>query len=221
MNKSKGLIIFSKYPEYGKVKTRLAATIGNEKAIKFYTVCAQYLFDNAKKLKKSVEIFLFYSPVKDLQKVKEWVSEDFTFIPQTGNDLGKRMQNAFTEIFNRGMKKVVIVGTDIPDVTYEVLTDAFGALDKNDIVIGPSYDGGYYLLGMRKPFPGLFENIEWSTGSVFDSTIKKIKKLNLSFFTLPKLHDVDTEMELLNWLNSKQGNKSFKEKLRKAVFEND
>ncbi len=218
MNKTAGLIIFTKYPEYGKVKTRLAATIGNGKAMKFYKTCAEHLFDSALALNDSVEIFLFYSPEKDFAKIKKWIARDFSYIPQTDNDLGLRMADAFENLFDNNFRKVVIVGTDIPDVNAELLIHAFRALDNNDIVIGPAYDGGYYLLGMKKFFPALFQGIEWSTNKVFDLTVEKAKKAGLKVEIIKKLHDIDTEMELLNWLKSKDGDANFKEQLRKAVF---
>ncbi len=218
MNKRNGLIIFSKYPQYGKVKTRLAATIGNEKAIKFYNVCAKHLFDAAAALNGDTEIFLYFYPQNELKKIKEWVSKDFNYLPQSNGDLGTKMNRSFNEAFAKGMEKVVIVGTDIPDVDSELLKKAFDELERHDVVIGPTYDGGYYLLGLKKPVPSIFRNIEWSTHHVFDQTLKKLRELGLKPKLLNKLHDIDTELELLNWLKSKKGDTNFKESLRKAVF---
>ncbi len=221
VNKPDALIIFTKFPHPGKVKTRLAATIGHEKAIKFFKVCAENIFNIAHGLNKSIETYLFYQSTKNLQAIKKWIGKEFTFLPQSGGDLGNKMTKAFEKVFEKGKSKAIIVGTDIPDIDSNLLRDAFKALDSHDIVIGPSYDGGYYLLGMKKFIPGLFVNIEWSTDSVYNSTVKIINNLNYNYFELPRLHDVDTEMELLNWLNTPGGNKQFKEKLRKAVFDDE
>ncbi len=219
MNKEKAIIIFTKFPEYGKVKTRLAATIGNDKAIKFYKICAENLFDTAAELENSVRVFLFYNSKKNEQKIRKWINRDFIYFPQTGNDLGEKMLNAFTKVSEEGYEKIVIVGTDIPDISAALLRNAFDELDTSDVVVGPSQDGGYYLLGMKDVYRRLFDKIEWSTSEVFDKTIKKIKKMNLKYSVLPVLQDIDTEMELLKWLNSGDGNGEFKEKLRKKVFE--
>ena len=116
------------------------------------------------------------------------------------------MKNAFEKVFSAGSQKVIIVGTDIPDLSKEVIIKAFELLDSNDVVIGPAKDGGYYLLGMKKMHTKLFDKIEYSTSSVLSETLLKIKELNLTYHLLPELRDIDTEEDLLNWLNHDYSN---------------
>ena len=110
------------------------------------------------------------------------------------------MMKAFETVFNYGYEKVIIIGTDVPDLNADTLNKSFAVLDEKDIAIGPSYDGGYYLLGMKKNFPGLFSGIEWSTEKVLEDTVEKCGNLNLSYSLLERLHDIDTERHLMEWL---------------------
>ncbi len=207
--KKNGLVIFSKYPEEGKIKTRLAVTLGNEKALKFYNLCAHNTFSEASKLDNNVNVFLFYSDKEDKKRIKQWIDKDFVFLHQHGADLGKRMLIAFKELFDRGIEKVVIIGTDIPDMNVRLIRTAFDYLEKFDVVIGPTPDGGYYLLGMKKLIPELFSGIAWSTEEVYAKTMIKIIELGKNVKTLPKLLDIDTEEDLNVWLNSETSIQSY------------
>ncbi len=199
----KAVIIFSKYPRKGEVKTRLAKTLGNDFATLFYKNCAEHTFAETLKLAtKNVTPFLFYSNQKDKQKINSWVNKKFTLYSQAGGDLGERMKNAFNSIFSLGIEKVIIIGSDLPDISAKIISDAFDLLDSNDVVIGPAFDGGYYLLGLNKMVTALFEGISWSSSEVLNSTISKLNSLNLTYHLLPKLLDIDTEADIVNWLNS-------------------
>jgi rSAM/selenodomain-associated transferase 1 len=116
------------------------------------------------------------------------------------------MKNAFEKIFSTGAQKVIIIGTDIPDLSKEIIIDAFVKLNSYDIVIGPSKDGGYYLLGMKKMNSQLFEGIQFSTASVLKETMIKVKELKLTYHLLPELMDIDTEEDLVSWLNDEYKN---------------
>jgi rSAM/selenodomain-associated transferase 1/rSAM/selenodomain-associated transferase 2 len=199
------IIIFVRYPRKGQVKTRLAETTSSDFAINFYKLCAENLIRNIKKV-PSVNRFVFYSNKNEKTETINWLGSKLLFAPQDGDDLGNRMKNAFQKVFSAGSQKVIIVGTDIPDLSKEVIVKAFELLDSNDVVIGPAKDGGYYLLGMKKMTVDLFEKIEYSTSSVLSETLLKTKKLNLTYHLLTELKDIDTEEDLVNWLNHDYSN---------------
>ncbi|MEM6966273.1 MAG: TIGR04282 family arsenosugar biosynthesis glycosyltransferase [Bacteroidota bacterium] len=189
-----GLIIFIKNIEKGKVKTRLAATVGDDRALEIYKT----LLAHTRKVTTAVdaERFLFYSSF--IEKKDEW-SEDF-FIKkiQRGDDLGARMVNAFSEVLKK-QDKVVIIGSDCISLTPKILQMAFEKLDEVPFVIGPTFDGGYYLLGMNRLETSLFENMEWSTASVFPTTIQRIEALGEKYFSLPQLSDIDYEEDWVKY----------------------
>jgi rSAM/selenodomain-associated transferase 1 len=212
-----GLIIFAKFPQEGKVKTRLAERIGNKKATQFYKLFAENLFDHAAKL-SFTNTYLFFDPSSTKEKMKEWIKFDFEYYPQNNLDLGKRMAEAFNKLFGRRVKKAVIVGTDVPDMNKKIIEQAFDLLDKHDLVISPSPDGGYNLLGMKKLHLNLFENIEWSSSTVLKKTVDAAKKQNLTIKLLDQLIDIDTEKELLEWLAiSNKGNENLKNEIKKII----
>ena len=204
-SRNDSIIVFVRYPTNGKVKTRLAETTSSEFALKFYKLCAENLVRNIKKI-PYVNRFIFYSNKSNEKQTMHWLGNKLFFAFQEGEDLGTRMKNAFEKVFSGGSQKVIIVGTDIPDQSKKIIIDAFNLLDKNDIVIGPSKDGGYYLLGMKKMYRQIFEGIEYSTPDVLSETILKIKELKLVYHLLPELMDIDTEENLVLWLNDDNRN---------------
>ena len=187
------LIIFIKNIEKGKVKTRLAATVGDDKALQIY----QALLGHTRKVASEVGAirYLFYS--SHLEK-DEWPEKDFEKHVQTGDDLGIRMANGFKKVFEKN-KNVVIIGSDCASLNSNILKRAFTLLTKTDFVVGPAQDGGYYLLGMNEYEPSVFENIEWSTESVFSKTIENIELLNKKYALLPVLSDIDYEEDWLKY----------------------
>jgi rSAM/selenodomain-associated transferase 1/rSAM/selenodomain-associated transferase 2 len=211
------VILFVKYPVEKKVKTRLAKRIGNKKAVNIYSLLAENVVKNIQRLKNTYN-YIFYSEESEKEKIKNWIKGGYFYAPQKGNGLGEKMSNAFKLVFGHGATKVLIVGTDIPDVSTDVIEEAIRVLDQYDVVIGPSPDGGYYLLGMKKFTPELFENITYSTNTVFEDTIEKMKTKNLSYTTLETLEDIDTESELMNWLNGSKEAR-LKKEISKIYFE--
>ncbi|MEK7255123.1 MAG: TIGR04282 family arsenosugar biosynthesis glycosyltransferase, partial [Bacteroidota bacterium] len=188
------LLIFIKNPRLGKVKTRLAATLGAENALKIYLALLERTRQAA--LQVAADKYLFYSDFVD--ETDEWRAADFLKKIQRGNDpeysgqaLGERMANAFAEVLP-AHEKAIIIGSDLPGLTGEILADAFAKLDHADFVIGQAEDGGYYLLGMKEFQPAVFQEISWSTPLVFEQTIERILSLGKSFATLPVLPDIDT-----------------------------
>ncbi|PPL04330.1 TIGR04282 family arsenosugar biosynthesis glycosyltransferase [Parapedobacter indicus] len=185
------LIIFAKRPVYGKVKTRLAVSIGPAAALEIYRQLLNHTLDIATKVE--VEKIIFYS---DETAPDNRTVSGFRSTTQHGVDLGERMKNAFADVFRQGYAKAVIVGADCPAIDETIVAAAFDTLDKRDVVIGPAYDGGYYLLGMKRVHPMLFENIPWSTATVFEKTVAICKNDELSYSLLPPLPDVDEEKDL-------------------------
>lgn len=188
MSKNK-LIIFVKNPEQGKVKTRLAASIGDKEALSVYEKLLAYTSAIASEVDCDREVWYSrFIPENDI-----WKEDEFDKKVQTGNSLGSRMSNAFEQTFQSGQyDKAIIIGSDCAELTPEMIRVAFNKLSSADFVIGPAVDGGYYLLGMKTFHSEVFEEIEWSTGSVFDNTVQKIKQMRASYTELEKLNDVDT-----------------------------
>ncbi|MCF6155466.1 MAG: glycosyltransferase [Candidatus Brocadia sp.] len=200
------LIVFLKYPEPGKVKTRLAKALGDEKACAIYKSLAEGVIKNIiSKNSRTFNIHILFTPADKVNEIKDWLRPllnsdqgvDTHHIPQEGKDLGERMLNAFQQILQeKHYKNAIIIGTDCPGTDASLIEDAFEVLKKKDIVIGPCRDGGYYLLGMSSLVLDLFKDIDWSTDRVFDQTMKKINKNNLSYNILKTLTDIDTREDL-------------------------
>ena len=184
---SEVLLIFVKNPVKGRVKTRLAQTIGETKALSVY----RQLIEITKRVTSHfpVDKQVWYSDA--IVEADLWDDERFTKFKQKGEDLGIRMRAAFKQAFEQSYKKVVIIGSDCPDLNESHLEEAFMALDTHDVVIGPAEDGGYYLLGMTHFIPTLFEGITWSEATVFEQTIHKLRSRSKTWHVLSALNDID------------------------------
>ncbi|CAH8285080.1 hypothetical protein EV196_101107 [Mariniflexile fucanivorans] len=182
----KALIIFTRNPELGKCKTRLAKTIGDASALDIY----KYLLKHTAEVAKSIpaDKYLFYS--ETIQKNDIWDSAVFRKKLQKGIDLGTKMHNAFSDLFSLGYQKVIIIGSDLLDLKPSHINLAFEALNENDFVIGPAKDGGYYLLGMTALQNNIFEDKAWGTSTVLKETLNNLK--NSSFHLIEELNDIDT-----------------------------
>ncbi len=190
------LLFFIKNPEKGKVKTRLASAIGDEMAVKLYR---RFLLEMLSTLNRGTFLFyLCFYPGDSLNELKDWLGDHYLYAPQMGENLGERMKNGFMEAFSMNFKRVVLIGSDIPNLPLEFIEEAFNSLGEKDAVIGPSFDGGYYLIGFRdKTFsPEVFEGIHWSTEKVFEETMKVLEKERLTVHTLQLLRDIDTIEDL-------------------------
>jgi rSAM/selenodomain-associated transferase 1 len=211
-NKSKNaLIVFTRYPEVGKVKTRLAKETSDQFAKDFYQLCAESIFSEITLLSNS-DKYIFYSEEKMKNRVIEWTNNEFLYALQVGSNLGEKMYNAFKLAFSYAYQSVILVGTDIPDLSKNIINSALIMLDKKDAVIGPAGDGGYYLLGLKKNHKDLFENIKWGSGAVFNLTMEIAKTLSLKVGILLPLIDIDKKENLDNWLEQ-ASNKSLKKKI--------
>lgn len=185
------LIIFVKYPEPGAVKTRLAKEIGDEKACKLYRLFVETIL--AKTGDRSFKRIVFYHPPEKRNRIIEWlrVYSDIEIASQTGSDLGERLSNAFSYTFERGAKRVIAIGSDSPGIDAAIIKDAFRGLKKSGCVIGPSSDGGYYLIGLSRFYKEIFEGIDWSTDKVLKQTQEGLKRVKVAPIILRENFDVD------------------------------
>ncbi|MEO6220213.1 MAG: TIGR04282 family arsenosugar biosynthesis glycosyltransferase [Ginsengibacter sp.] len=190
--KQSALIIFVRNPVLGKVKSRLAATLGKEKALEIYKILLAHTHAISKII--SADKFIFYDDFINRDDV--WENDIYNKLMQEGNSLGERMRNAFKKLFNEGYNRVIIIGSDCYELTTDIVTEGYGYLLKNEIVVGPAADGGYYLLGMNNFTPELFDNKNWGSRSVYIDTIDQIKKLNYKVALLKVLNDVDVEDDI-------------------------
>ncbi len=181
----KALIIFTRNPELGKVKTRLAATIGNKKALEIYTFLIAHTIEITHKI--SVDKYVFYS--EKIAFHDAWENNVFRKKRQTGKNLGERMHHAFQELFTMGYEQVMIVGSDIYELSQRDIEEAFTALESHRFVIGPAQDGGYYLLGMKQFYSPLFQNKKWGSETVLQDTLSDLQTQN--YMLLPVKNDVD------------------------------
>jgi rSAM/selenodomain-associated transferase 1 len=182
--KTTALIIFARRPVAGKVKTRLAADIGDEAALRIYLRLLAHTREVA--LHSQCDAFVFLT---ELPPDQFW--DGFNTALQPEGDLGERMLHAFLCLFEKGYKRVVIIGSDCPDLAPADVDLAFDALAGTDVVIGPAADGGYYLLGLKQPHEMLFRNKTWSSDTVLSQTLQDIHDYGLRHTMLRQLHDVD------------------------------
>jgi rSAM/selenodomain-associated transferase 1 len=195
MAENRCLIMFVKYPEKGRAKSRLAADIGEEIALNLYK---DFVEDTTASLKQGEYSFriCFYPPDAH-DRIIEWLGPGYSIMPQRGEDLGERMRSAFADSFSEGFSEALIIGSDCPDLPKEIIDKAFAALSSHDAVLGPSLDGGYYLIGFKKDsfLPEVFSGIQWSTNKVFEQTIAILNNRR-KIYILPERRDVDTIEDL-------------------------
>ena len=186
---SNGLLTFIKNPIKGKAKTRLAATVGDDEALRIY----KELLKHTRQIVTAIDVnrYLFYGFFID--KNDDWSNDDFQKFLQIDGGLGDKMKDGFQKVFADGNQKVVIIGSDCASLTPEIVSEAFEKLDDHDFVIGPADDGGYYLLGMNSFEPTVFDNVVWSTEEVLNQTITNIKALDKNHALLTVLSDIDYE----------------------------
>ena len=190
------LIIFVRNPELGKVKTRLAAVVGDQRALEIY----KHLLNHTKEVALACDCDRYVFVTGNVSQ-EDWVG--FTMEQQSSGDLGDKMSNAFDFLFEKKYEKVIIIGSDCLELSGDHLIHAFNQLAYNDTVIGPANDGGYYLLGMKKHHKAIFANKNWGTESVFSETFEAIEQLGLRMHKLEYLNDIDEEKDLPDYLRSK------------------
>ncbi len=188
------LLVFARAPRPGAVKTRLARTLGDGRAAEIYRRMGRLVVDRV--APAPARLAVCHSPDDAGEEVREWLgSPPAEYWPQGSGDLGGRMSRMFDRAFE-GSERVVVIGTDAPAVGAETIRRALEALDSADVVLGPASDGGYYLIGLRRPRPGLFTDINWGTGSVLEETIARAWSLRLDVTCLEVESDIDTAADL-------------------------
>ncbi len=195
---SEQLIIFTRYPVPGKAKTRLIPVLGKEGAANLHRLMTQRTIACALSLQNSrqLSVAIHYTGSSQ-QLMQDWLGTDLIYHQQSDGDLGIRMAVAFEKSFNLGIDKVAIIGTDCTKLKPEIIAKAFDELSDQDLVLGPAKDGGYYLIGLRRRIPELFDGIKWGTSEVFADTLAIAQNLNLSIAVLPTLADIDRPEDLL------------------------
>ncbi len=191
------IVIMAKFPEPGKVKTRLQPFITPDESA---DLAKCFLQDTVNKVfTVSENIFISYTPEENLEDFLNLLPQNFNFKAQSGFDLGDKMTSAFQFAFDLNFKYVVLLGTDSPTLPTSFITNSFDILQSNDVIIGETTDGGFYLIGLKKTDKlnlGLFDQVEWSSSNTFRQTKSNFEKLNLSFYELPIFYDVDTPDDL-------------------------
>jgi rSAM/selenodomain-associated transferase 1 len=211
MNMKEAVIVFIKNRQHGKVKTRLAATVGNDAALIIYKMLLKRTCEVVDKLPG--DKYIFYSD--SIEESDIFSNINCTKNVQQGIDLGERMLHAFSFLFRDAYDKVMIIGSDCPELSAQIIEEAFEKLNKNDVVIGPATDGGYYLLGLKNLNESFFKNIRWSTSLVLEQTLDVCLKQELSYFLLPVLSDIDEEKD---WKNFLRRNKMFTTRKYAIIF---
>jgi uncharacterized protein len=193
MKSEEVLMVFVKNPVEGQVKTRLAKTVGDQKALEIYHHLLDYTLNVVAAIK--VDKIVCYSdfiPANDM-----WCKAGFKQWLQVGSDLGERMNGVFEFVFKEGYKKAVLIGSDCAELDEDTVKEAFALLAERAMVIGPATDGGYYLIGLKKSQTQLFLNKPWSTDRVLHETLSSAKRLHLEYALLQPLSDVDVEADLI------------------------
>lgn len=191
------MLVFVRAPEPGRVKTRLAASIGAEAALRVYRRLAEHTLAEAAALAgEGVQVRVHHTPADAGDRVRAWLGADATYLPQAEGDLGTRMEDAFARAFAEGAEQVVIVGSDLPALRASLLRRAFGLLDAHPAVIGPARDGGYYLLGLTRMIGGIFHGVAWSTPAVRAETMDRFRAAGIHPPLLEELADVDEAADL-------------------------
>jgi len=208
-NQDTCILCFVKYPEKGQVKLRLAVDLDDDVVVELYR---NFVLDVVTILKKlNTPFYLCFSPLNAQKKFREWLGSSYRCVPQEGNDIGERMKNSFSHAFAEGFRRVVLIGSDNPDLPGDFLRNAIRELQTRDMVLGPSSDGGYYLIGFRDDtfLPSVFDGISWSSSTVFQETMAKVKNAGRSLSLLPAWSDVDIISDLKNLIRRNR-NTAFK-----------
>jgi len=196
---SECLIIFTRYPEPGKTKTRLIPALGAEGAATLQRQMTEHTLAQVKELQAkrlvSVEVYFVGG---NQQLMQSWLGTSVIYRQQGDGDLGRRMAIAFQTALEAGKQRVVVIGTDCPDLKAQLMVKAFHALEQHDLVLGPAQDGGYYLIGLCRLIPQLFTGISWSTAEVLQQTMSIAQRLELAVAYLPMLSDVDRPEDLVS-----------------------
>ncbi|WP_353931327.1 TIGR04282 family arsenosugar biosynthesis glycosyltransferase [Okeanomitos corallinicola TIOX110] len=194
------IIIFTRYPEPGKTKTRLIPALGDMGAASLQKQMTEHTLSQVRKLTttSAITVEVRFSG-GSCELMQNWLGLDLLYKNQGEGDLGQRMMRSLTDAFANNCEQVIIIGTDCPGLDCQILISALEKLQGCELVLGPAIDGGYYLIGLRQLVPELFSNIPWGTAQVFSQTVEIAQKLNLSSAYLSSLADVDRPEDLIVW----------------------
>ena len=201
LDRKRQLTVFVRAPQIGQVKTRLAKALGAAAALYAYKILVAELLN---KLKSLPNVELRFTPDKARAQVRQWLQPTWRLAPQGEGELGKRLARAFEEAFRAGIQRVLIIGSDCPGVAAQDVEAAWGSLITHDVVLGPAKDGGYWLIGLRRPRPGLFENVPWSTSAVLETTLSRVRAARLKVKCLRTLADVDTAEDWSEFMRARR-----------------
>jgi rSAM/selenodomain-associated transferase 1 len=184
------VLVFAKYPEPGRCKTRLAKSLGEEDALRIYAALLSHTLSvvSATAFRK----ILFVDPPERAAEAHTWAPGMDLYLPQSDGDLGARLWDAVDRRLAAGAKRIILLGCDCPQISKDTVTSSFAALDFHDVVLGPTVDGGYYLLALKAGHASLFQDIPWSTELVLERTLNILKIQSLSYLSLDTFSDVDT-----------------------------
>jgi rSAM/selenodomain-associated transferase 1 len=214
------LAVFVRDPEPGKVKTRLAKAYGNPFAAELYGYFVDDLLEALAPGNYHLE--LFFTPAEREMEIRRRFGVRFRCTPQEDEGLGDRMENAFRSCFAKGFTATLLIGSDFPDLTAEVIEQAFQNLENgHDAVVGPACDGGYYLIGFRSATfdPAVFNGMPWGENTVFEKTLNRLYARGYRVHLAPAWHDIDTENDLAN-LKARHGNTAFSRSRTMAFLRN-
>ncbi len=194
------VIVFLKSPEKGQVKTRLSRLSGMFNETDVLRLYKGFVIDILDILSDIPDKMICFWPPQKENEIKHWLSNENRFLAQHGETLGKRMANAFEDVFEQGYTKALLIGTDIPELDETIIENAYHGLESNDAVIGPSTDGGYYLIGFTKDkfSVNLFKGIDWSSNAVLDQTLEKMAENSIHYKKMTTLNDIDTPQDLID-----------------------
>lgn len=191
------LIVFTRYPVAGRTKTRLIPALGPEGAAALQRRMTECTVAMARQLVRETDITLeLRFAGGDAAAIRAWLAPDIFCLPQGPGNLGARLARAFGNAFAAGADRVLAIGSDCPAITPAILQQALAALASNELVLGPSHDGGYYLIGLRQHGPRLFEDIPWGSGAVLSRTLARARQMELSVALLDPLADIDRPEDL-------------------------
>ena len=194
------LIIFTRYPEPGRTKTRLIPKLGATGAANLQREMTEHTLQEIRKLQQQISVSVeIRFTGGTLELMGNWLGNDWIYQPQGEGDLGEKIMRSLTTAFTNHAQKAIIIGTDCPSLDSHILAIAYQSLDDSEVVIGPATDGGYYLIGSRRLHPELFANIAWGTGNVLEQTRFVLDKLQLSCSYLQPLTDIDRPEDLPTW----------------------
>jgi len=203
-NRSRGrehIILFTRLPKPGAVKTRLINRLGPQGAAELHDKMTIHVLRRIQPILKvrKIQLQVYYCGGSRKEMVN-WLGNAYALYSQQGSNLGQRMEHALTRIIRQGADRALLIGSDCPALDADILSRALDSLDSHDLVLGPAADGGYYLIGLRagkNGYANLFANIDWGTDQVLQQTLTQAKKSRFSYTLLPRLHDIDRPEDLV------------------------